>query len=168
MIKSGTGIAIDIPGFGRREICALLTDFTGTLSRGGKLAPGVKDRLVRLSAVIDIHVLTADTFGSAEKELAGIALTLHRLEGEGGGHDVQKRNLGRQFALRSCLVLGNGNNDRLLLASAREEGGVAIAVDNGEGCATDALLNAHLFVTGAANALDLLIEPKALKATLRS
>jgi hypothetical protein len=46
-------------------------------------------------------------------------------------------------------------------------GGVAIAVDNGEGCATDALLNSNLFITGAANALDLIIETKGCKATLR-
>lgn len=161
------GIAIDIPGFGRREIRAVLTDYTGTLSRGGKLVSGVRERLVQLSEVIDIHVVTADTFGFARQELDGIALTCHRLEGEETGHDVQKCAYGEKMGLEHCAVFGNGNNDRLLLGAAKQSGGLAVAVDNGEGCAVDALLNAHLFITGASNALDLLLEPRGLKATLR-
>ena len=43
----------------------------------------------------------------------------------------------------------------------------AVAVDNGDGCATQALLNSDLFIVRAANALNLLLEPKGCKATLR-
>jgi hypothetical protein len=45
--------------------------------------------------------------------------------------------------------------------------GLAIAVDNGKGCAGDAMLNAHLFILGIANALDLLRYSKRCTATLR-
>jgi hypothetical protein len=55
----------------------------------------------------------------------------------------------------------------LLLKAAKEAGGIAIAVDNGEGCASDALLNSDLFVVGACNALTLLLEVKRCIATLR-
>lgn len=159
------GISIDIPGFGARHIDTILSDYTGTLSKGGQLSLGVRDRLIRLAGVVDIHILTADTFGLAYEELKGIALARHQLEGQ--GHDVQKRDYGMKVGLQRCAVFGNGNNDRLLLKAAKEAGGIAIAVDNGEGCAVDALLNAHLLVIGAANALDLLVEPRGLKATLR-
>jgi hypothetical protein len=54
------------------------------------------------------------------------------------------------------------------LKAVKEAGGLAIAVENGEGCALDAILNANLFVVGAVNALDLLLEPTRLLATLRS
>ena len=50
----------------------------------------------------------------------------------------------------------------------RAGGGIAVAVDNGEGCAVDALLHANIFIAGAAKALDLLLNPTACKATLRS
>ena len=129
------------------------------------MVSGVRERLVSLADLIEIHVITADTSGFAREELKGIPLTHHRLEGN--DHDIQKREYGQKLSLRHCAVFGNGNNDRLLLKAARELGGVAIAVDNGEGCAIDALLNSSLFITGAANALDLLIEPKGCKATLR-
>src|SRR6266852_192421 len=159
------GISIDIPGFGLRQIDTLLTDYTGTLSRGGRMVSGVRERLLRLSDLIEIHVVTADTFGFAREELKGIPLAHHRLEGS--DHDIQKREYGQKLGLQHCTVFGNGNNDRLLLKAAKELGGVAIAVDNGEGCAIDALLNSNLFITGAVNALDPLIEPKGCKATLR-
>jgi soluble P-type ATPase len=161
-----TGISIDIPGFGRREIRTLLTDYTGTLSRGGRVAPDVRERLVRLADLVDIHVVTADTFGLAAKELQAVPHEHCRLQGD--CHDRQKRDYGRKLGLEHCAVFGNGNNDRLLLQAAKESGGIAVAVDNGEGCAVEAILNSHIFITGAANALDLLLEPRGCKATLRS
>jgi soluble P-type ATPase len=159
------GIEIEIPGFGTRRIMTVLTDYTGTLSRGGRLDLSVRALLSQIAEAVDIHVLTADTFGTAETELKSAPVVVHRLNQ--GGQDVQKRDYGIQVGIGHCAVLGNGNNDRLLLKAAKDEGGIAIAVDNGEGCATDALLNSHLFIAGAANALALFLEPRGCKATLR-
>ena len=52
-------------------------------------------------------------------------------------------------------AFGNVANDRLLLKALKQAGGLAIAVDNGEGCAIEALISAHVFIVRAANALDL-------------
>ena len=163
MAKSG--IEIDIPGFGTRRIMTVLTDYTGTLSRGGRVDASIRALLTQLAEAVDIHVLTADTFGTAEAELKGVPVVMHRLNLD--GQDVQKRDYGLQVGVRHCAVLGNGNNDRLLLKAAKDGGGIAVAVDNGEGCATDALLNSNLFIVGAANALSLFVEPRGCKATLR-
>ncbi len=160
------GISIDIPGFGLRHITTILTDYTGTLSREGRLVEGVKDSLRRLADLVDIHVITADTFGFAAVELNGVPVEFVRLKGE-HDHDVQKLQYGEKLSLSHCVVFGNGNNDRLLLTAAKASGGIAISVDNGEGCAIDALLNSHVFIVGAVNALKLLLEPKGCKATLR-
>jgi soluble P-type ATPase len=137
------GISIDIPGFGLRHITTMLTDYTGTLSREGRLGEGIKDGLRRLSKLLDIHVITADTYGFAEEELKGVPVEFFLLSGE--HHDVQKREYGGKLGLDHCVVFGNGNNDRLLLRAAKESGGIAISVDNGEGCATDALLNSPFY-----------------------
>ena len=159
------GIAIEIPGFGKLQINAILSDYTGTLSFSGKLVTGVKDRLVRLAQLVDIHVVTADTFGTAEKELKGLPVVCRRLEGS--REDVQKQRYAMELNPHCLASLGNGNNDRLHLKLVKEAGGLAIAVENGEGCALDAILNSNILVFGAVNALDLLLEPIRLRATLR-
>jgi len=158
------GIAIDIPGFGRREIRTVISDYTGTLSRRGKLAPGVRSRLRRLLKLVDLEIITADSSGTAGSQLKGIIVP-HMLKRK--RHDIEKRDFARRFNLRHVAAFGNGNNDRLMLQAARAGGGIAVAVDNGEGCTLDALLRANIFIVGAANALDLLLNPTACKATLR-
>ena len=68
----------------------------------------------------------------------------------------------------ALAVLGNGNNDRLALAEVKKAGGLAVAVENGEGCSLDALTNAHILIFGAAHALDLLVDPQFVTAALRT
>ncbi len=162
MDKPGIGIAI--PGFGRRSIKIVVSDYTGTHSCAGSMDADVKNRLRELAEIVDLHIVTADSYGTAEKELAGIAMPyLLRT----GNHDEGKAAYVRQFDLKHVAAMGNGNNDRLMLQTVKQGGGVAIAVDNGEGCAVGALLNADVFVVGAANAIDLLLHPVRLMATLR-
>jgi len=172
LVMQKPGITINIPGFGsprgtkgKRVIRTIISDYTGTLSLHGKLTPGVKPRLLRLQKLVDVKIVTADTYGTAAQQLKGIEAP-HFLKRK-SGQDIEKRDFAKKFDLRHVAAFGNGNNDRLLLAAVKKAGGIAIAVDNGEGCALDALLAANIFISGAANALDLLLEPRALKATLR-
>jgi soluble P-type ATPase len=158
------GIALHIPGFGERQIHILATDYTGTLACGGKLVPGVKERLLKLGARLDLHILTADSFGTADAELARIVIPYHLREDR---HDIEKEHYVSQFDLEHVAALGNGNNDRLMLRAVKNGGGIAISIDNGEGCALDALLNSHLHIFSAVNGLDLLLDVTRCKATLR-
>jgi soluble P-type ATPase len=160
------GVAVDIPGFGRLRIERVVTDYTGTLSFGGKLVAGAAERLRALMELVEIDVLTSDTFGTAHAELAAVPLAPRILEA-GKRHDVQKKNYAKKLRPARVAALGNGNNDALLLRSVREAGGLAIAVDNGEGCAVRAMQNANVFIVGIANALDLLLDTRRLMATLR-
>ena len=68
------GIVIDIPEFGRRVIRTVVSDYTGTLSRRGKLSPGVRARLGRLLRLVDLEIITADSYGTAGSQLKGIAV----------------------------------------------------------------------------------------------
>ena len=158
-------IRIDIPGFGPREITTVVTDYTGTHAFAGKLRSEVRTRLIELAQQAEIHVLTSDTFGTAERELHDLPVTLHLLTGV--KHDEQKRAFVLAKDAAHVAALGNGNNDRLMLEAVRDAGGLAIAVDNGEGCAVGALLAAHISVHGSENALDLLLDQDRFRATLR-
>jgi soluble P-type ATPase len=159
------GITLDIPGFGKVQINSVMSDYTGTLTFSGRLVTGIKDRLLRLAELVDIHVVTADSFGTAEEQLAGLPIIWRKLMGE--NEDLQKRHYALGLNPRYVASFGNGNNDRLHLKVVKEAGGLAIAVENGEGCGFDAILNANIFVVGALNAFDLLLEPTRLRATLR-
>jgi len=152
---------LDIPGFGQVHLEHLVSDFTGTLSVDGRLLPGVKERLNRISKSLKVHILTADTFGMARAELADIRCIVHLLEGK--EHDVQKEAYVKQLGQDSVIALGNGNNDRRMLKAAR----IGIAVCLNEGCSIDAITSANIVVTSTTDALDLLLNPKRLKATLR-
>ncbi len=154
-------IELDIPGFGVVKLEHLVSDFTGTLSFNGKLIPGVKEKLNELADLLTIHVLTSDTFGSAKAELTGIKCDLHVLEGE--FHDLQKEEYIEKLGAISVVAFGNGNNDRKMLRVAR----IGIAVIEGEGCAVDILMAGDVNVTGIINGLDLLLNTRRLKATLR-
>ena len=163
------GIRIDIPGFGDLRIEVICSDYTGTLSRAGQLIDGVGMRLRRLGELVDIHVVTSDTRKTASRQLADLPLTLEdRITSE--AHDVFKRDyLGALGVdLRHVAVFGNGRNDRLWLAAVKDAGGLAIAVDAGEGCAVEAIMSANVFVANITSALDLLLDSKGIIATLRT
>lgn len=154
-------IEIDIPGFGAVKLKHLVSDFTGTLSFDGKLIPGVRERLNKLSRQLDIHVLTSDTFGTALTELKDVKCKAHVLEGE--YHDLQKEEYIERLGAASVIAFGNGNNDRKMLRIAR----IGIAVTEGEGAAVDILMAGDVHVKSIMNGLDLLLHTKRLTATLR-
>jgi soluble P-type ATPase len=154
------------PASGKLTIAKIVTDYTGTLSCGGELTPGVKNRLRRLKALVEIHVISSDSFGTAHAELAAIPLEPHILTTS--EHDEEKRKYVEAHEPKLVAAFGNGRNDALMLKTVRDAGGLAIAVDNGEGCAVQALQNADIFIVGIANGLDLLLDRTRCKATLRT
>jgi soluble P-type ATPase len=154
-------LEFDIPGFGSVRLDHLVSDFTGTLSVDGRLLPGVRGQLNEIAKFLKVHILTADTFGMAGKELEGIDCVIHILKGK--NHDIQKEDYVTKLGVDKVAAFGNGNNDRRMLKAAR----IGIAVSQGEGCAVDALIAANIHVTNANIGLDLLMHPKRMKATLR-
>jgi len=154
-------LEINIPGFGSLQLEHLVSDFTGTLSADGHLLPGVAELLNQLSDVLTIHVLTADTFGRVNKELAGRPCTVTILSGK--NLDVQKEQYVLALNADRVVTIGNGANDRLMLKAAQ----LGIAVVEGEGCAIDAVLNADILVRNIHDGLSLLLNPLRIAATLK-
>lgn len=152
---------LNIPGFGPVRLSHLVSDFTGTLSVDGRLIPGVREQLNKIAGFLKVHILTADTFGMAKTELEGINCEIHILEGI--NHDAQKESYVKQLVAEHVIAFGNGNNDRKMLKAAR----VGIAVCLKEGCATDSIKAADIFVSSITDGLDLLLNPNRMKATLR-
>jgi soluble P-type ATPase len=83
---------------------------------------------------------------------------------ERGREDRAKAAYVRQLGAGRVACIGNGRNDRLMLRVA----GLGIAVVQAEGASAEALAAADLVVPTASDALDLLLRPRRLPASLRS
>lgn len=135
-------------------------DYNGTLAVDGVLTDEIKVRLTALSRHLHIVVITADTFGLAKSQLAGIpGVDLIILGAGQGGLDKAEfiTRLGK-----NVIVIGNGVNDRLMFKQA-----TAICVIGREGASGSAIACADIVVTRPEDALDLLLNSKRMEATLR-
>jgi soluble P-type ATPase len=155
-------IEIEIPGFGALQLAHLVLDYNGTLAVNGDLIEGVKSRLSELAGSLDIHVVTADTFGKAAQALDGMDGRLVILPP--GNQAAAKAAYVRQLGGQATVAIGNGHNDRLML----EQAVLGIAVLGEEGTATAAMMAADVVARDVLSALDLLRNPRRLVATLRS
>ena len=155
-------IEITIPGYRKLQLKHLVLDYNGTLACDGKLLKDVKELLNILTEKLDIHVVTADTFGKAEFELSEVSCKLLILpeENQDAGKRAYVKRLGSEFT----VCIGNGRNDRLML----KEAVLGIAVVQDEGAAVETLMASDVVCTGIISALQLLTHPLRLKATLRS
>ena len=70
---------IAIPGRETIEIENVILDCNGTIAIDGKLIDGVSELINKLSSNINFHIITAETYGSFEKELANINCKIVKL-----------------------------------------------------------------------------------------
>jgi P-type E1-E2 ATPase len=153
------GIHVAIPGWAKPlHITRLVLDFNGTLARDGTLIRGVGPRLKRLAAHVDVVVLTSDTFGTARQQLSGLSVRV--IVARNG---AAKRRALKVMHPAGAVVIGNGVNDVPMIRAAA----LGIATCGAEGAATALLRAATIVVPDVRDALDLLLRPNRLVATLR-
>ncbi len=155
-------IEIAVPGFGDLALEHLVLDYNGTLALDGALLPGVAEALVRLSSRVQIHVITADTFGRAREavRIFPYTFTLLGMEAQAEAKAAYVEGLGA----KGVAAVGNGRNDRLMLRAAV----LGIAVLQQEGASAETLREASAVCPDILRALGLLEHPLRLVATLRS
>jgi len=155
-------LEISIPGYGELQLDHLVMDYNGTLACDGRLLDGVREALQTLSVKLQLHVITADTFGKAAGELENVPAGLLVLPVD--NQDLGKLEYVKQLGSRHSVCIGNGRNDRLML----EEAALGIAVVLQEGAAAETLQAADVVCPSIVSALELLTNPLRLVATLRS
>jgi len=154
-------ITIDIPGWGNIDIENIVLDLNGTLAMDGKIPLEVKEKINILSQQVKIHILTADTQGTATEEVRDIRVELIRISEEKSKE--AKFEFLKKLNLENTVVIGNGNNDQLIL----KEAALGIVVLGDEGMSISAMKNADVVVKDVSDALDLFLKPKRLIAILR-
>lgn len=152
---------IDIPGYRVLTIESVVMDFNGTIAVDGKMKDTVRQRIVRLAEQYRVYVITADTQGTAARELEGLPITLKIFDNSGAGEC--KRQIVDALGADTCACVGNGHNDALMFRAAA----LSIAVLETEGLYAPILLDADLVVRSSEDALDLLLDEKRLISGLR-
>lgn len=152
------GIDIPIPGAEPLRVRHAVFDFNGTLALDGALLRGVAPRLQALAKLLPVTVLTADTYGTAKEILGRLPVTVHTVR---TGRD--KAAFVHRWRSVGIAAIGNGANDGAMF----QEAALSVAIVGPEGLSTAALRSATVVVPSAAAALDLLLRPKRVSATLR-
>lgn len=137
----------------------LLLDANGTLSDRGELIHGIEAPLREISQRLKLHVVSADTFGTARAIARRIGATFDMVPDA----EAKLRHV-RQVGAEHCAAIGNGTNDALMLRRCA----LGIAVLGPEGTSAAAMRSADLICSSVEQALTLLLTPDALIATLRS
>ncbi len=155
-------IEVTIPGYKNVEIKHVVLDYNGTIACDGKILEGVEEAFEILSDKLQIHIITADTFGKAKDELSNMPVSLSVLS---QNHQANKKldyinNLGAELT----VCIGNGRNDRKMLKKAV----IGIALIQEEGASVDTLMAADIVCKDILSALKLLVNTRRLIATLRS
>jgi soluble P-type ATPase len=151
-------LTVPIPGAAPVTFRHLVIDANGTLTDRGAPIPGVAERIARIRATLDIHVASADTFGTAEAMAASLGADFVPV-----ATGVDKVRLVERLGAGAVIAVGNGRNDAEMFRAAR----LAIAVVGPEGAAVAAIQAADVVCRDICNALDMLLDEKVLIATLR-
>lgn len=154
-------IEVGISGLGDFVIGQVVFDVNGTLATDGVLLEGVAEKLAALRERVAVHLLTADTHGgqAAIDEVLGFAAD--RIAP--GDEPAQKARFVQALGAEGTVAIGNGANDAAMLRAAA----IGIAVLGEEGLCVETLNAADVVVGDIHDALDLLLRPKRLVATLR-
>ena len=153
---------IEIPGREKIEIKDIVFDYNGTIAIDGKLIGDVSKNINELSSSFNFYVITADTYGTVKKELENTnckVITIPALS-----QDMAKLNFVKELGLNTCLSVGNGRNDKLML----KETILGIAILQDEGLCTETLLNSDILVKSIFDVFAFLKNSNRLIATLRN
>lgn len=153
-------IQVPIPGAADLYLQYLLLDVNGTLTNRGQLTSGVQPRIERLRPQLEVHLLSAHTFGTLEE----IAQQLGAVHVERISRGADKAAIATRLGASECVAVGNGHNDAPMLSRVA----LGITVLGPEGTSPRALEAADICAPSIGDALDLLLDAKALSATLRS
>ncbi|MBN1426817.1 MAG: HAD hydrolase family protein [Anaerolineae bacterium] len=154
-------LSLSIPGRGDFMLYHTVFDVNGTLAVDGRLIEGVAGRLDTLSEHLEVHLLTADTHGRQASIDAELGLVSRLITP--GNEARQKADFVEQLDREHVVAIGNGANDAEMLRIAA----VSIAIMGPEGLSIDALQAAQIIAPSILDALDMLLSPQRLIATLR-
>lgn len=154
-------IKIEIPGRFIYTIENVIFDFNGTIATRGKISQSTREKINELAKMVNVYVLTADTYSSAEEECRGLDIKLMTFPKENVADC--KAEIVSDIGADNCVCYGNGYNDIKMFEMAS----LKVAVLGNEGMCSELIFKSDVLVKSIDDGIDLLLNPKSLIATLR-
>ena len=149
----------EIPGMETFHITTIILDLNGTLSVGGMVPSGVKERLAQLKARgFKLVFFTGNTRNDADDLAKSLGIEWRLAK-----NAEDKRRLALEFDPATCASIGNGLIDLELMKTVK----LRIVTLQAEGVHVQTLLNSDIVIPSINDALDLFIDEQRLVATLR-
>lgn len=150
-------IEIDIPQRGKIELQHAVFDVNGTLAIDGTAIAGVADKLQILSQQLLIHLLASGVHGNPAELEQALGFPVHEIV-----HGDEKMRYVQNLGPINVIAFGNGANDASMLRLAA----IGVVVLTPEGISTRAMQGADIVAYSPMYAIDLVLKPKRLIATL--
>ena len=150
-----------IPGRENLIIENVCLDYNGTIAYEGELIDGVKQKIIELKNHVNVYILTADTYGTVEKQCEGLGVTVRKFDRAEAALCKEEiiKSLGKNTA-----AIGNGFNDIQMFDNAV----LSIAVIEKEGLYAKLINHADIVSTSIIDAIDIILNKNKMKAVLRN
>jgi P-type E1-E2 ATPase len=155
-------IKVTIPGKQDLELEHVVFDVNGTLALDGQLLPGIPDLLNTLKDQVKIHLLTADTHGKQDEIDRDLNLKAVRVQA--GNEARQKADYVEKLGAKNTVAVGQGKNDSQMVRTAA----LGICILSPEGTSIETLSGSDLVVPNIQSAVEILLNPSRLRASLRN
>lgn len=153
---------INIPGRETITIENIVFDYNGTIAVGGEIIEGAGLGLESLKKLANIYILTADTYGTVEKECESLGVKVLTFPKENAGEE--KRKIVEFLGGNKTICIGNGFNDIPMF----KESALSIGIIEGEGACGKLLIHSDIICKSIKEAIELILDVNRIKATLRN
>lgn len=155
-------IIYEIPGRDNMEIENIVFDYNGTIAVNGNLIDGVKEKILELKELLNIYIVTADTYGTVEAKCKGLGVEIVTFPTDSAG--TSKKDIVKKLGSGKTICIGNGFNDIQMFKESK----LSIAIIEDEGCSGKLLLESDLVMKSIIDAFNIVMNSNMMKATLRS
>lgn len=135
----------------------IVLDLNGTLSVKGKIPPGVAPRLKKLKQQFRIFLLTGDQRNNAASLCKKLGIDFVHT------HSSKEKEREMKKLGKHCVAIGNARIDKGMFKHAK----LCIVTLQAEGIHASILQDADIIVPSILDALDILLQPASLIATMK-
>ena len=153
-----------IPNYGEITIKNVIFDINGTLQFKGVLSKDLISKFKELKKFYNIYLVSSDTRGNLNDIAKKLGVDYIRINSKELSEAEAKNNELTKLGKDVTVVVGNGNNDALMLKNAI----LGLIIIGNEGATIKSIINSNVAFPDPLNAIDFLLDEKILIGTLRS